>query len=78
VNEYTYNDDGEIKTQSQKVFDKTNECILSINMKNEYTDHDDEGNWTRNELKLMYWEKGRQARNMNVVQTRTISYGEGE
>ena len=78
VNEYTYNDDGEIKTQSQKVFDKTNECILSINMKNEYTDHDDEGNWTRNELKLMYWEKGRQARNMNVVQTRTISYWEEE
>ena len=78
VNEYTYNDDGEIKTQSQKVFDKTNECILSINMKNDYTDHDDEGNWTKNELKLMYWEKGRQAQNMNVVQTRTISYWEDE
>lgn len=78
VNEYTYNDDGEIKTQSQKVFDKNNECILSINMKNNYTDHDDEGNWTRNEVKLMYWEKGRQARNMNVVQTRTISYWEEE
>ena len=78
VNEYTYNDDGEIKTQSQKVFDKTNECILSINMKNDYTDHDDEGNWTKNEVKLMYWEKGRQARNMNVVQTRTISYWEDE
>ena len=76
VNEYTYNDDGEIKTQSQKVFDKTNECILSINMKNDYTDHDDEGNWTKNEVKLMYWEKGRQAQNMNVVQTRTISYWE--
>jgi len=74
VNEYTYNDDGEIKTQSQKVFDKTNECVLSINMKNDYTDHDDEGNWTKNELKLMYWEKGRQAQNMNVTQTRTISY----
>ena len=78
VNEYTYNDDGEIKTQSQKVFDKTNECILSINMKNDYTDHDDEGNWTKNEVKLMYWEKGRQARNMNVVQTRTISYWEDD
>jgi hypothetical protein len=26
----------------------------------------------------MYWEKGRQARNMNVVQTRTISYWEDE
>ena len=78
VNEYTYNDDGEIKTQSQKVFDKNNECVLSINMKNNYTDHDDEGNWTRNEVKLMYWEKGRQARNMNVVQTRTISYWEEE
>jgi len=76
VNEYTYNDDDEIKTQSQKVFDKTNECILSINMRNDYTDHDEEGNWTRNETKLMYWEKGHQARNMNVVQTRTISYWE--
>ena len=78
INEYTYNDDDEIKQQTQKVFDKTNECILSITMKNNYTAHDDEGNWTTNELKLMYWEKNRQPQNMSVVQTRTISYWEEE
>ena len=78
VNEYTYNSDDEIKQQTQKVFDKTNECIVSITMKNNYTDHDSEGNWTRNELKLMYWEKNRQPQNMSVVQTRAISYWEEE
>ena len=76
VNEYSYNDEGEIKSQSQKVFDKTGECILSINIKNEFTDHDDNGNWTQNEMKLLYWEKGGQAQNMKVKQTRTISYWE--
>lgn len=76
VNEYTYNDEGEIRSQSQKVFDKTNECVLSINIKNEYTDHDENGNWIRNEVKLMYWEKGQQAQNMKITQTRTISYWE--
>ena len=78
VNEYTYNSDDEIKQQTQKVFDKDNECIVSITMKNNYTDHDDEGNWTKNELKLMYWEKNQQPQNMNVTQTRTISYWEDE
>ena len=78
VNEYTYNDDDEVRSQSQKVFDKSGECILSINMKYEYTDHDDNGNWTQNELKLIYWEKGRQPQNMKVKQTRTISYWEDE
>lgn len=78
VNEYIYNDDDEIKQQTQKVFDKYNECIVSITMKNNYTAHDDEGNWTTNELKLMYWEKNRQAQNMNVTQTRTISYWEDD
>lgn len=76
VNEYKYNDDGEISSQSQKVFDKSGECILSINIKNEYLEHDDNGNWTQNDLKLIYWEKGRQAQNMRVKQTRTISYWE--
>ena len=78
VNEYSYNNDDEIKQQTQKVFDKNNECIVSITMKNNYTDHDDEGNWTQNELKLMYWEKNRQPQNMTVTQTRTISYWEEE
>ena len=76
VNEYSYNSDDEIKQQTQKVFDKNNECIMSITMKNNYTAHDDEGNWTTNELKLMYWEKDRQPQNMTVTQTRTISYCE--
>lgn len=76
VNEYKYNDDGEISSQSQKVFDKSGECILSINIKNEYSEHDANGNWTQNDLKLIYWEKGRQAQNMRVKQTRTISYWE--
>ena len=78
VNEYTYNSNDEIKQQTQKVFDKSNECIVSITMKNNYTAHDDEGNWTTNELKLMYWEKDRQPQNMSVTQTRTISYWEDE
>jgi hypothetical protein len=78
VNEYTYNSDDEIKQQTQKVFDEKNECIVSITMKNNYTAHDDEGNWTTNELKLMYWEKNRQPQNMSVTQTRTISYWEDE
>jgi len=76
--EYTYNDDDEIKQQTQKVFDKDNECIVSITMKNNYTAHDDEGNWTTNELKLMYWEKNRQPQNISVTQQRTISYWEDE
>ena len=78
VNEYSYNSDDEIKQQTQKVFDKNNECIVSITMKNNYTAHDDEGNWTKNELKLMYWEKDQQPQNMNVTQTRTISYWEDD
>ncbi|MBR0181423.1 MAG: hypothetical protein IJQ04_07140 [Prevotella sp.] len=76
VNEYLYNDDDEIKQQTQKVFDAKNECIMSITMKNNYTSHDDEGNWIKNDLKLMYWEKNRQPQNINVTQTRTISYWE--
>jgi len=78
VNEYSYNNNDEIKQQTQKVFDKNNECIVSITMKNNYTAHDDEGNWITNELKLMYWEKDRQPQNMSVTQTRTISYWEDD
>ena len=74
VNEYKYNDDDEISTQTQKVFDKENECILSITMKNNYKDYDDNDNWTRNALTLTYWEKGERAQTVKVEQTRTISY----
>jgi len=76
INEYQWNDDDELKSQSQKVFDKSNTCVLSINMNNNYTAHDDEGNWTRNEAKLLYWEEGSKAQTIEVIQNRTISYWE--
>lgn len=74
VNEYIYNEKDEILNQTQKVFDKQNECVMSINMRNEYVAHDDEGNWTRNNLNIVYWEKGQQSQSTNVVQTRQIRY----
>ena len=74
VNEYKYNDDGEITQQSKKVFDKDNECVMSINMKNSIEERDDNGNWTKNTLNLTYWETGQRAQTMKVDQTRTISY----
>ncbi|MBR1687072.1 MAG: hypothetical protein IJ710_00875 [Prevotella sp.] len=74
VNEYTYNDDDEIASQSQKVFDKNGECIISISLKNKYTERDNNGNWTKNTLSLIYWEKGEQPQPATVEQTRTISY----
>ena len=74
VNEYKYNDDGEMTQQSKKVFDKENECVMSINMKNSIEERDDNGNWTKNTLNLTYWETGQRAQTMKVDQTRTISY----
>ena len=74
VNEYRYNSDNEISQQSQKVFDKNNECVLSINMKNSYEEHDDTGNWIKNTLTLTYWEKDQRAQIATVHQARTISY----
>ncbi|SEW19058.1 hypothetical protein SAMN04487850_2019 [Prevotella aff. ruminicola Tc2-24] len=74
VNEYQYNSRNEISSQSQKVFDKNNECVLSINMKNTITERDDNDNWTRNTLSLTYWEKGQRAQMAKVEQTRVISY----
>ena len=74
VNEYKYNGDNEISQQSQKVFNKENECVLSITMKNNYEEHDDNGNWTKNTLSLTYWEKDQRAQMATVHQTRTISY----
>lgn len=74
VNEYKYNSDNEISQQSQKVFNKDGECVLSITMKNNYEEHDDNGNWTKNTLSLTYWEKDQRAQMATVHQTRTISY----
>ena len=74
INEYIYNDDDEILNLSQKVFDENNECVMSINMRNNYEAHDDTGNWTRNSLNIVYWEKDSPSQSTNVVQTRTIRY----
>ena len=74
VNEFKYNDNGDITQQSKKVFDKQNECVMSINMKNSFEERDDTGNWTKNTLNLTYWETGQRAQTMKVDQTRTISY----
>ena len=78
INEYIYNDDDEILNLSQKVFDETNECVMSINMRNNYEAHDDTGNWTRNALNIVYWEKDAPSQSTNVVQTRTIRYWDEE
>lgn len=74
VHEYTYNENDEILNLSQKVYDEHNECLMSVNMRNNYEDHDETGNWTRNALNIVYWEKDAQSQSTNVVQTRKIRY----
>ncbi len=74
INEYVYNDKDEILNLSQKVYDEKNECVMSVNMRNNYEDHDETGNWTRNALNIVYWEKDAQSQSTNVVQTRKIRY----
>ena len=74
VNEYRYNTSYEIIQQSQKVFDKNNECVLSITMKNDLSERDDNDNWTANTMQLTYWEKGARTQIVQVKQTRVISY----
>jgi hypothetical protein len=80
INEYTYNDDDEILSQSQKVFDKQDKCILSILLKYTYgeDDYDDNGNWTRATVELVYWEKDTGTQTSKLTQTRKISYWEDE
>lgn len=74
VSEYHYNTSFEIVQQSQKAFNNKNECVLSILMKNDMTDRDDNGNWTKNKAQLTYWEKGQRSQIIQVEQTRVISY----
>lgn len=74
INEYNYNERGEIATQYQKVYDKNNECVMTITMRNNYLTRDDEGNWTSNSLSLSYWEKGQQSQQTTVLQKRTLTY----
>ena len=74
VNEYRYNTSFEITQQNQKVFNKDNECVLSITMKNDLSGRDDNDNWTENTMQLTYWEKGARTQIVQVKQSRVISY----
>ncbi len=76
TNEYIYDENDEILNITQKVYDESNECVMSVNMRNNYEAHDDMGNWTRNALTIVYWEKGAQSQTTNVIQTRKIRYWE--
>lgn len=75
IHEYTFNERDEIASQNQKVF-KGDECVLTLNMHNNYLTRDDQGNWTANSLSLSYWEKGSQSQQTTVLQKRTIAYWE--
>ena len=76
VNEYTYNGQDEILTQHQKVYDHTGQCVMTINMRNNYLTRDDNGNWTTNSMELTYWEEGSQSQQTTVLQKRTLEYWE--
>ena len=76
VNEYTYNEQGEIMSQHQKVYDAKGECVMTINMRNAYLTRDDNGNWTSNSLSLSYWEKDSQSQQTTVLQKRVLEYWE--
>lgn len=77
INEYSYNEEGEIATESQRVFEK-DECVLTINIRHNYLTRDGQGNWTNNSVSLSYWEKGRQSQQSTVIQKRTIMYWDEE
>lgn len=76
INEYRYNADGDIATESQKVMEQDNTCVLTINLRNNYLTRDDHGNWTSKSVSLTYWEQGAQSQQSTVLQKRTISYWE--
>ena len=75
VHEYTYDAQGELQSVNQKVWEKE-ECILTINLRNNFLTRDGQGNWTTNSLQLSYWEKGAQSQQTTVLQKRTIAYYE--
>lgn len=75
IHEFTYNEHDEVASQSQKVF-KGEECVLTLNMRNNYMTRDEQGNWTTNSLSLSYWEKGSQSQQTTVLQKRTLTYWE--
>ncbi len=76
INDYSYNDQDEVLTQQQKVFNKNGECLMTINMRNNYITRDDSGNWTSNTLSLTYWEKGGKTQQTTILQKRTLTYWE--
>lgn len=76
INEYSYNSQDEPVLQQQKVYDKSGECIMTINMRNNYLTRDDNGNWISNSLSLTYWEKGSETQQTTVLQKRTLTYWE--
>ena len=76
VNDYAWNDDGELATQSQKVYDRKNECVMSLVLKNQYEKPDDEDNWTQNKLSLTYWDPESGSSQTQVIQKRNINYWE--
>ncbi len=76
INDYTYNDQDEVLTQKQKVYNSNGECVMTINMQNNYMTRDDNGNWTSNSLTLNYWEKDSKTQQVTVLQRRTIAYWE--
>jgi len=76
INDYTYNDRGEPLTNNQKVFDRSGDCVLTINMQNGYITRDEQGNWTTNSLTLNYWEKDSKTQQVTVLQRRTLTYWE--
>ena len=75
IHEYTYNERDEVVSQNQKVY-KGDECVLTLNMHNNYMTRDDQGNWTTNSLSLSYWEKGCQSQQTTVLQKRAFAYWE--
>lgn len=74
VYEYRYNTSYEIIQQSMKAFTKDNECIVSISMKNDLEERDDNDNWTVNKMQLTTWQKGQRTQIETYEQVRTISY----
>ena len=74
INEYRYNTSYEITQQSMKAFNKDNECIVSISMKNDLQERDDNDNWTVNKMQLTTWQKGQRTQIESYEQVRTISY----
>ena len=74
THDYTYNEQDEVLTQNQKVYDKKGECVMTLNIRNDYLTRDDNDNWTTNSLTITYWEKGSTTQQSTAIQKRTISY----